>query len=91
MNTLDYIHDVFQNALNSCQRYDEMSPSDFQSLLLSISDKIEKELGNNFLKVCMDILEHNPHLANRHCCGNYMLPIDKVEIMFSKKLNNNIE
>ena len=91
MNSLDYIRDVFQNALNRCQRYDEMSPLDFQSLLLSISDKIEKELGNNFLKVCMDILEHNPHLANRHCCGNYMLPIDKVEIMVSKKINNNIK
>lgn len=86
MNSLDYIREVFQNAINSCQRYDEMPPSDFQSLLLSISDKIEKELGNNFLKVCMDILEHNPHLANRHCYGNYMLPIDKVEIMFSKKI-----
>ena len=91
MNSLDYIRDVFQNALNRCQRYDEMSPLDFQSLLLSISDKIEKELGNNFLKVCMDILEHNPHLANRHCCGDYMLSIDKVEIKFSKKLNNDIE
>lgn len=34
----------------------------------------------------MDILEQNPQLANRHCCGNYMLPNDKVEINFSKKL-----
>ena len=91
MNTLDYIRGLFQNAINSCQPYDEMSPYDFQSLLLSISDEIEKELGNNFLKVCMDILEHNPHLANRHCCGNYMLPVDKVEIRFSKEINNNIK
>lgn len=91
MNSLNYIRDVFQNASNSCQRYDKMSPSDCQSLLLSISDKIEKELGNNFLKVCMDILEHNPHLANRHCCGNYMLPFDKVEIKFSRKINNDIK
>ena len=87
MNSLDYIRDVFQNALNRCQRYDEMSPSEYQSLLLSIYNKIENEFG----KVCMDILEHNPHLANRHCCGNYMLPIDKVEIKFSKKINNDIK
>ena len=87
MNTLDYIHGIFQNALNYCKERERMSPSDYQSLLLSISDKIEKELRNNFLKVCMDILEHNPHLANRHCCGNYMLPIDKVEIKFAKETN----
>ena len=31
----------------------------------------------------MDILEQNPHLANRHCCGNYMMPNDKVEIKFN--------
>lgn len=91
MNSIDYIRDVFQNALNRCQRCERMSSSDYQNLLLSISDKIEKELGNNFIKVCMDILEHNPHLANRHCCGNYMLPVDKVEIMFSKKINNDIK
>jgi hypothetical protein len=30
----------------------------------------------------MDILEQNPHLANRHCYGNYMLLNDKVEIKF---------
>lgn len=91
MNSIDYIRSIFKNALNRCQRCEKMSSSDYQSLLLSISDKIEKELGNNFLKVCMDILEHNPHLANRHCCGNYMLPYDKVEIMFSKKINNDIK
>lgn len=91
MNSLDYIRSVFQNALNRCQKCERMSSSDYQSLLISISDKIEKELGNNFLKVCMDILEHNPHLANRHCCGNYMLPVDKVEIIFSKKINNDIK
>ena len=37
----------------------------------------------SFYKVCMDILEQNPHLANRHCYGNYILPYDnKVEIKF---------
>ena len=36
----------------------------------------------SFYKVCMDILEQNPHLANRHCYGNYKLPYDKVEIKF---------
>ena len=60
-----------------------MSAADSQSILLSVYDKINKELNNSFYKVCMDILEQNPHLADRHCYGNYMLPYDKVEIKFN--------
>ncbi len=86
MNSLDYIDDVFKIALGYYQNKDEVSVADSQSILLSVSDKIRKELNNRFYKVCMDILEQNPHLANRHCCGSYMLPIDKIEINFSKKL-----
>jgi len=86
MNSLDYIDIIFKNALNYYQNKDEVSVVESQSILLSVSDKIKKELNNRFYKVCMNILEQNPQLANRHCCGNYMLPIDKVEINFSKKL-----
>ena len=82
MNTLEYIDGLFKIALNRCQKQEEMTSADCQSILLSLSDKIRKELNNNFLKICMDILEQNPHLVNRHCCGNYMLPNDKVEIKF---------
>lgn len=82
MNSLDYIDNIFKIALNYYQNKDEVSVVDIQSTLLSVHDKIRKELNNNFLKVCMGILEQNPHLANRHCCGNYMLPNDKVEIKF---------
>ena len=82
MNSLDYIDSVFKIALNNCQEWAEMSPAACQSMLLSIHHTIKKELNNRFYKVCMNILEQNPHLANRHCCGDYMLPYDKVEIKF---------
>lgn len=82
MNTLDYIDSIFKIALDQYQNKDEVSVADSQSILLSVYDKIKKELNNRFYKVCMDILEQNPHLANRHCYGNYMLPNDKVEIKF---------
>lgn len=82
MNSLDYIDSIFKIALDYYQNKDEVSVVDSQSILLSVHDKIRKELNNNFLKVCMGILEQNPHLANRQCCGNYTLPYDKVEIKF---------
>jgi hypothetical protein len=84
MNTIEYIDGLFKIALEYYQHKDEVSVADSQSILLSISDKIRKELNNNFLKVCMDIQEHNPQIANRICYGNYMLPFDKVEIKFGK-------
>jgi hypothetical protein len=84
MNSLDYIDSIFKIALEQYQNKDEVSVVDSQSILLSVHDKIKKELNNGFYKVCMDILEQNPQLANRHCCGNYMLPYDKVEIKFNK-------
>ena len=84
MNTLEYIDGLFKTALEYYQHTDEVSVVDSQSILLSISDKIRKELNNNFLKVCMDILEHNPQIADRICYGGYMLPFDKVEIKFGK-------
>ena len=83
MNSLDYIDGIFKNALDYYQNKDEVSVANDQSILLSVHDKIKKELNNRFYKVCMDILEQNPHLANRHCCGNYMLLNDKVEIKFN--------
>ena len=82
MNSLDYIDSIFKIALEYYQNKDEVSIAESQSILLSVHDKIKKELNNRFYKVCMGILEQNPHLANRHCCGNYMLPNDKVEINF---------
>ena len=82
MNSLDYIDNIFKIELNYYQDKDEMSVADVQSILLSVHDRIKKQLNNRFYKVCMDILEQNPHLANRHCCGNYMMPNDRVEIKF---------
>ena len=82
MNSLEYIDSIFKIALDQYQNRDEVSVADSQSILLAVHDKIKKELNNRFYKVCMDILEQNPHLANRHCYGNYMLPNDKVEIKF---------
>ena len=84
MNSLDYIDSIFKIALDYYQNKDEVSAADSQSILLSVHDKINKELNNRFYKVCMDILENNPHLANRHCYGDYMLPYDKIEINFNK-------
>ena len=88
MNSLDYIDSVFKIALNHCQGQVEMSPEECQSILLSVHDKIKKELNNRFYKVCMDILEHNPYLANRHCCGNYLQSFDIVKIIFSNQLRD---
>ena len=82
MNSLDYIDGIFKIALNYYQNKDEVSATDVQSTLLSVHDKIKKELNNRFYKVCMDILKQNPQLADRHCYGNYMLLNDKVEIKF---------
>lgn len=82
MNSLDYIDSIFKIALEQYQNKDEVSVEVSQSILLSVHDTIKKELNNRFYKVCMDILENNPHLANRHCYGDYMLPYDKVEIKF---------
>ena len=84
MNSLDYIDSIFKIALEQYQNKDEVSVEVSQSILLSVHDKIKKELNNRFYKVCMDILEQKPHLANRHCCGDYMLPYDKIEIKFNK-------
>jgi hypothetical protein len=84
MNKLEYIDDLFKIALEYYQHKDVVSVANSQSILLSISNKIRNELNNNFLKVCMDILEHNPQIANRICYGDYMLPFDKVEIKFGK-------
>jgi hypothetical protein len=82
MNSLDYIDSIFKIALDQYQNKDEVSVEVSQYILLTVHDRIKKELNNRFYKVCMDILEQNPHLANRHCYGNYMLPNDKVEIKF---------
>lgn len=82
MNSLDYIDSIFKIALDQYQNKDEVSVEVSKSILLTVHDRIKKELNNRFYKVCMDILEQNPHLANRHCCGDYMLPYDKVEIKF---------
>ena len=82
MNSLDYIDSIFKIALDQYQNKDEVSVEVSQSILLTVHDRIKKELNNRFYKVCMDILENNPHLANRHCYGNYMLLNDKVEIKF---------
>lgn len=84
MNTIEYIDGLFKIALEYYQHKDEVSVADSQSILLSISNNIRKELNNNFLKVCMNILEQNPQLANRHCYGDYMLLNDKIEINFGK-------
>ena len=84
MNSPDYIDSVFKIALDYFQNKDKVSVEDSQSILLSVHDNIKKELNNRFYKVCMDILEHNPQLANRHCYGDYMLPFDKVEIKFGR-------
>ena len=84
MNSLDYIDNIFKIALDQYQNRDEVSVEVSKTILLTVHDRIKKELNNRFYKVCMDILEQNPHLANRHCCGNYMLPYDKVEIKFNK-------
>lgn len=84
MNTIEYIDELFKTALEYYQHKDEVSVAISQSILLNISDKIRKELNNNFLKVCVDILEHNPQIANRICYGDYMLPFDKVEIKFAR-------
>lgn len=86
MNSLDYIDSIFKIALNYYQNKDEVSVADSQSILLSVHDKIKKELNNRFYKVCMDILEQNPYLANRHCCGNYLQSFDIVKIIFSNKV-----
>ena len=82
MNTLEYIDNLFNIALEYYQNKDEVSVENSQSILLSLHDKIRKDLNNRFYKVCMGILEQNPHLAYRHCYGDYMLPFDKVEINF---------
>ena len=82
MNSLDYIDSIFKIALDQYQNKDEVSVEVSQSILLTVHDRIKKELNNRFYKVCMGILEQNPHLANRQCYGNYMLPNDKVEIKF---------
>ena len=82
MNSLDYIDSIFKIALDQYQNRDEVSVEVSKSILLTVHDRIKKELNNRFYKVCMGILEQNPHLANRHCCGNYALPYDKVEINF---------
>jgi hypothetical protein len=82
MNSLDYIDSIFKIALDQYQNKDEVSVEVSQSILLTVHDRIKKELNNRFYKVCMDILEQNPQLANRQCYGNYMLPNDKVEIKF---------
>ena len=82
MNSLDYIDSIFKIALDQYQNKDEVSVEVSKYILLTVHNTIKKELNNRFYKVCMDILEQNPHLANRHCYGNYMLPNDKVEIKF---------
>ena len=82
MNSLDYIDSIFKIALDQYQNKDEVSVEVSKAILLTVHDRIKKELNNRFYKVCMDILEQNPHLANRHCYGNYILPNDKVEIKF---------
>lgn len=84
MNSLDYIDSIFKIALDQYQNKDEVSVEVSKSILLTVHDRIKKELNNRFYKVCMDILEQNPHLSNRHCYGNYTLPFDKVEIKFGK-------
>lgn len=88
MNSLEYIDGVFKIALDYYQNKEEISVEDSQSILLSVYDKVKKALDNNFLKVCMEILEHNPQIGNRHCCGNYLQSFDIVEIIFSNKLSD---
>ena len=88
MNSLEYIDGVFKIAIDYYQNKDEVSVEDSQSILLSVYDKVRKALDNNFLRVCMGTLEHNPHIGNRHCCGNYLQSFDIVEIIFSNQLRD---
>ena len=42
MNALEYIDVVLKMAINYCQEHSEMTPTECQSILLSLSDKIRK-------------------------------------------------
>ena len=44
MNSLDYIDNIFKIALEYYQNKDEVSIAESQSILLSVHDKIKKEL-----------------------------------------------
>ena len=48
MNSLDYIDSIFKIALDYYQNKDEVSL--INNLLLSVHDKIKKELNNRFYK-----------------------------------------
>ena len=58
MNSLDYIDGIFKIALEQYQNKDEVPAANVQYTLLSVHDKIKKELNNRFYKVCMDILDN---------------------------------
>lgn len=51
MNSLDYIDSIFKNALDYYQNKDEVSVANSQSILLSVHDKIKKELNNRFFDI----------------------------------------
>lgn len=51
MNSLDYIDSIFKIALEQYQNKDEVSVKVSQSILLTVHDRIKKELNNRFFDI----------------------------------------
>lgn len=84
MNSLNYIDNIFKIALNYYQNKDEVSAADVQSTLLSVHDRIKKQLNTSLFKTMFEFVEQYPELVNRDCLIEYKLPEDRVEVKFRK-------
>ena len=84
MNSLDYIDSIFKIALDQYQNKDEVSVEVSKSILLTVHDRIKKQLNTPLFRTMFEFVEQHPELANRNCLIKYKLPEDRVDIKFGK-------
>ena len=85
MNSLDYIDSVFKIALDQYQNKDEVSVEVSKTILLTVHDRIKKQLNTPLFRTMFEFVEQHPELVNRKCSIEYKLPEDRVEIKFGKQ------
>ena len=94
MNTLEYIDGLFKIALEYYQHKDEVSVADSQSILLSISDKIRKQLdrlaknGTTFHEKALGVLDEEP-IKSPHCGCDKIYNMEEIINKIPKLWDNN--
>ena len=81
-NPLNYINELFKIYLNESKNKDNITVYEHQNALLSLHDKILKELNNPLLRTIFNAIEKEPCIRFQEVMVSRQLPYDKIEIKF---------